>query len=443
MNSKHPRVKRPRNNYFIYSLLVMQCIIGGFCEPNMLVGQILNISLIGLCFWQIIKYYRLDEFGMVIFYFFILSYSIVPFVYFFLGENINIRTRAQNIKTVYDTLLYTYLFIITLSFFLNPHKKSKRAIYLVGTKKSLIIFSFCILGALVCMIKGKSGANIFSSGGYGNTISTLEVSSMFGYGILFILCALIYANTSRKIKIVILTSMLYVVRDLMFGGRIDSIMLILILFIMYFRFILSKKKILTYMILGFFFMKSWEVFRSMTDGNLISMLNSGSVSAGFISGNASDVYYASMRIIDMIDKNLLTISDRILSGFYFLLSIVIPYNKLPDLANLSSYMPDYNSGGGGLAPIFMFAMYGVFGVIVFAMFIGKKINNMLTGNCGQYGYVYGVLLIATVPRWFAYYPINAIKYCLYGVVILLVLNTWNYLEKNSQLFQRHPIKNQI
>lgn len=404
--------------------------------PTSIGGKCLVLSLCGISFYQVIMNYRRNRMGFMLMFFFMLSYSLASINYYFFSEHISIRTEVENVDTIYYVNLYCLIFYITISYFIKssgPSFKINSNIPFIGKYKSNLIWIICILIALLCMIKGKSGQNILASGGYSNTMSTLEVSSLFGYGILFILISLFFSHTKFKLRFVFLIAGLYVLRDLSFGGRVDSLMLCLAMFMMYFRFVMKKKNILIMAIIAFIFASLWEVYRNIINGSIADvMANNGNINISIITGNSIDVFYASMRIIYFIQNGILDIWDRFESGFYFIIATIIPFEYLPPVANLSSYLQSsYSSGGGGLAPIFMYAMYGLLGVVVFGALIGISLNRLKKHHYSIYGYFYSILIIATAPRWYAYYPITATKYCVYGLFFLIVMRQFDRLLKSG------------
>lgn len=351
-----------------------------------------------------------------------LGYNLEPSVYFLLHQQIGYRTQVENISSVYNVALYQFLFFILFTLLIKyPSKGNITNINFIGRRNSSFIFNICILLFVICLIKGKSGQNIFQSGGYADTMKNIEVSSLYGYGIIFMGVGLVYANTKKKLRLLMIASAIYVLKDLSFGGRIDSIMLILLWFITYFQYYFKKKTILIIAIIAFIFNSFFELFRLATSGELVQLISNGNFMS-LTTGNSGEVYYASMRIVYMIENSYLAVSDRISSAFYFILSSIVPYSSLPDIANLSQYQSDtFGTGGGGLGSIFIYAMFGIPGVALLGWFIANQFNNLTIPKCRIGTLFYSVLIVITTPRWFAYYPIAIIKYCVFGFLFLSLM----------------------
>lgn len=426
-------LKKYNKYHYIFFFLFVEWSILWCFGAGTFSGVVLSISLFGLNLYQIIRCYNKDLLGLAILNFYLLSYNVEPSIYFIFHEQIAYRTQAENIETVYDVGLYTYLFYIIISIFsTNYNIKNCKHHLFVGSRNSPIIFWGSYVLSIFCILKGKNGETIFQSGGYGASMESLEVSSLFGYGIITITLCVVYAYSKFKLKCVLFLSLFYVIRDLSFGGRIDSIQLVLMWFVVYFQFKFKKRTILLLAVFGFIFNSIWEIYRSATSGNLGALLAQGTSGLSITTGNSADVYYSSMRLFYMVQEGILTFGDRILSGIYFLLSTFIPYDMLPPISNLSQYMSDtYTTGGGGLCPIFIYMMFGSIGLILCAIFIAKQLYVLNTVNPSKYRYFYAVLLFANTPRWWAYYPIGLIKFCLVGLIMFCIAITLEKYFKRS------------
>lgn len=417
------RVPSRNLRYFLASLLAGLFLV---VEPSYTAGIFVLISLLSVSLYQVIMNYKRNRVGFMLMFIFMLSYSVVSINYYIFHDQISLyRSTAESVSTVYYVNLYCYIFYLSISYFVRSSGGAfsddlNEPPPFVGKFNNNIILGLCIIGTFICMIYGKNGKNIFEAGGYGAAVKEMEVNLLFGYGILFIFVGLFYANTKAKLRLMFAVSAMYIFRDLSFGGRIDSIMLVLALFMLYFRFVLTKKTIITLIIVAFCFLSVWEVFRSIADLSVLGeMSKDGMVRIGLTTGNSSDVYYASMRIIYLIQEGVLNLTNRIESGFYFILATFVPFNHLPPVANLSTFAPQYSTGGGGLAPIFLYAMFGLPGVIALGAWIGISLRRLKRSEFSIYGYFYSVLIVATIPRWYAYYPITITKYCLYGIILLI------------------------
>lgn len=362
---------------------------------------------------------RKEAYDVLVLAFFMLSYSYVPFAHYYLGQDINIRVQAYSASTVYHTACLCLLFQIVL--WMNTSMKNVSHFRFTQKSKNYPagVFYILIILSLLFTIFGLQGDTILTSGSYGNALATRESSSVFSYAIITITLAYVYAGNKKRLIIVYSLVAFYSIKILLFGGRIEAIQLWIALFLIKFRFVWSRKIILLSAGGAYFLMSLWSVYRADTSVSLFNIDNDTLRLTG------GDVYYASMRILYLIDQGVLSIADRAEAFLYYLSSSILPFRVLPDIANLSVYLSDqYASGGGGLAPVFFFAFGGIPMVIIAAALISYFLNRM---HKNKYYYFYGIMLVATVPRWFAYYPIQPIKFCVYAVLLFAI--TENILKR--------------
>lgn len=413
-------------------LLYIGWIILYIIGPNAFTGNIISVSEIIVGLWLIYFAYKNGQMGIFLIFIFMLSYYVETSRFFLFHKQIAFRSQVENPYTVYYVGMYIFLFQITLLAVLKLRKSSNNysVIGKIHNQSAYwILISLSVLGTIF----GKQGTSIFESGGYAESLQTMEVSTLYGYTIIPILLSMLYSDTKQKIRIGIGISAIYILKDIALGGRIDSIQLIFGLFCIYLQYAFRKKAIIILILIGFIFNAVWGVFRGLTTQNILAIANDHDIFS-LSNGNSQEVYYASMRIIYMIQNGALSLMDRIEAACYFLLSMFIPYSDLPALANLSSYSTDvYGSGGGGLAPIFIYAMFGIPGVICLGCWVGRAFNKLQYKPRSLSIYFYYVLILATTPRWFAYYPIALIKFCLYGLIFsLLVSSIFPKLRNNHQ-----------
>lgn len=380
----------------------------GFTETTKL---LVSSSLLLLNLIVLFVSIRREAYDILILSFFMLSYSYVPFAHYYLGQDINIRVQAYSDTTVYSTACLCLLFQFVLWMNVAIRKTLYSGVNRVRKNIPGVFYSLVVISFLFTVF-GLQGTTILESGGYGKALKTREISGVFPYSIILISLALVYADTKGKQIIVYLLAAFYSVKILLFGGRIEAMQLGIALFLIRFRFIWSRKTAIALGVGAYFLMSLWSIYRADTSVSLFS------ISSKSLKLTGGDVYYASMRILYLINQGILSTTDRIEAFFYYLSSSIIPFDSLPDLANLSAYLrTQYDTGGGGLAPVFFYAFGGIPLVVVASVLISRLINRM---DKNKYYYFYGVMLIATTPRWFAYYPIQPIKFCFYAVLLCIV-----------------------
>lgn len=402
--------------FFLFSILAF------FVTAEPISMKIIGIGLVVSICLMIIKSIKYKNSLYFVFSLFLLPYCVAPLGYL-MGLDKHVIDNVTFVETTSSVFLSTNCLLLFLTSFLLvahfdvPLKERQCASFL--SLKNTQAYTLCIIVAMLCIIFGLSGSTIFESGGYGN--GGYEKSSIYEYGIIFIGLALIYSSSKIHRKIVYLICIFFILKDLIYGGRIASVELVLTVFAIRFLNSFSFKQIFITVILGYIFFQFWGFFRS------------GVSSTGFdikeADGNAQYVVYASMRIHYMIEHGILTSTDRIVSFVSFLLSSFVPFDYLPDLANLSQYKSsEYYTGGGGLVSTFFYCWAWIPGIIAVAVWIGKSVNKLFHSE-SIYWKFYGILILTTAPRWFAYYPTQIFKYAVYGALLFFFINKLSY--KNS------------
>ena len=395
--------------FFVYSIIAFSL------PQNNLTMFLIGIGLVSTSCILLLRSVKQENFPFLIFSIFILNYCIVPLSYLF-GRSPHILediTFSETKSTVYYAanclLLFLTFFIVNTKFTVPSSFQNKKTYMTIFNPYGYYV---CIVLAIFCIVFGVSGKNIFEMGGYGNEGS--DRLSIYEYGIIFISLSLIYSVRNIQKKMVYIICVLFIIKDLIYGGRVSSVMLIWAIFILQFLNSFSFKKTLVAVICGYVFFQFWGYFRSGISGTGFDVTE--------VDENAKYVFYASMRIHYLIDNNILALHERLSSFLFFLLSTFLPSNLLPDLANLSQYkISEYYSGGGGLISSFVYCWGGIIGILLSAMFIGKSLSKLFHSKSIYWNF-YAILILITTPRWFAYYPISIIKYAVYGVFIFFLIN---------------------
>lgn len=399
--------------FFLLTISFLGVYLNEVSAFDYFVGGALLYS-IGLIIVRSVKY---QNYVLLIMAFFMSSYCVVPLFYLFhIDQHILERfTKAESHSTVYFTSICLLVFLQV--FTLKVKFENKPLLYeddkLVSANNSIGFFAAVVI-SMLCILYGVSGDNLFEAGGYARGNS--ERSSLYEYGIIGITLSLIYANKKIDYYLVYLLSLTYIIKDMMYGGRVASVMLILAIFMIKFQKTFNFRQILLFAIAGYSLFTFWGFYRSDLNTSAIEFSNDK---------NAIYVFYASMRIHYFLDHDILNWGLRLSSFLYFVLSAIIPYRMLPDISNLASYLQkDYYSGGGGLVSTFFYTWLWWPGVIFIAYYIARTINTLSVSNSPYVRY-YAILLITMTPRWFAYYPISIIKFSLYGIVLFWVLNKFS------------------
>lgn len=388
-------------------------------------GKLLSGMLITIASLMVIRVAVVRNYGLVLFFIFLWMYASIPIDFFFEGKAISVYRDAQSPGIIYTTTLILCLFYIVVYLFTSFKRSSQNSF---KSKPNNAMYWCSIAVLIFAILVGRTGDTILSAGGYVGSLENSSGSIINEYAIIFILIAWISSQKGSKRKILYLLCILYCVKNLLYGGRIQTLMVCILLFVVHFQYILSIRALIICGIIGFIFMRFFGALRgdpvAVLSGDWVGILLGNTQTAPDISvRSGADVFYASMRNIYFVYESILSVNDRVNSFIYYILSVIIPYSYLPDIANLSTYLSaQYPVGGGGLAPIYFFVFLSWPGVLLLGWFVAKVVNVFSNGPILSYKYVYAILFIVCVPRWFAYYPIQLIKLCVYGVVFYVIFS---------------------
>ena len=86
-------------------------------------------------------------------------------------------------------------------------------------------------------IFGRSGNNIFDSGGYGSIGANVQNAgglAIFEYFLVLFPIAYIYSGQNKKkLRLLLIMAVIYSLKGLLLGGRIEALQMLLMIFILY------------------------------------------------------------------------------------------------------------------------------------------------------------------------------------------------------------------
>lgn len=380
--------------------------------------------------------------GFLLLYIFCLFYtlSLIPYYFF----NIDVSAWEDfNERKYYDLVLKIYgIFLISPLFFIKKSNPNFINSLKIPQNPNIIgFFTTCIV-CVIIMVWGQSGSNIFESGGYGYSINESSKSTIYEYFIIFFLLAYYYSNRKRNQIIILLTLLfIYVIKSLLFGGRIEVIQLLLLCYfilVIDYKLIIKPSKIIIGCLIFYYLNQIFSSIRSnpipLLQGDYILYLNPFEYyldsSIVYVSSNEGDVFQSSVRLVGLIENGLLDAITRIKAFTGFCFSVLIPSSWLPEEASLITYKKDiYNSGGGGLIAVYFYVFLGWLGPFIISAYL-FWIYRLAAFYNNIYLKFYALMIFSTFPRWFAYNPIILFKLCLWIIPILFVSNlVFNTLKK--------------
>lgn len=409
------------------SLLFVASIISYlFDETKILVFSSIAINILFL-----IKFYR--NIPLFLLFAFILMYT-RTFSYFLVdGINISFWNDFQTHWIVTKVLVNHLIFIFFLGNLVPSNLKNNVDLKRFFKTQPLFFYIFISIGLLI-LVFGLSGQTLLQRSNY-NDLDSVSKSTMHEYFIIVFLFIYLFSNNGKIHRLLISVLLVtYTLKTFLYGGRIEVVQLGLMYFFLHYVFRKRFRPIyvLFLVFFGVYVSGVISVFRSnpsiLLEGNISQALSLSNLivvdkDVDYISSNEGDVIQSSARMVGMIENGALTISDRIGSFFSYFLSPIVPQSLLPSYTNLSTFNQDlYRSGGGGLISTYSYVWMGYFGPVVIAIFVSFCIRVFFTRVNIYFG-VYGICLLSTFPRWFAYNPIFLVKFCLYAVVLTFILVT--------------------
>jgi len=375
----------------------------------------------------ILLYKSRNQKSFFIMFFFWFTYLLYTYPYFFFGTQISVYKIYQNDYNFTLTLIIHSIFLIFFNLFFKTVTFVKDPKLKIRIKDNYLFFLGSILIMLFIVIFGKAGESIFSSGGYGkNSTNNFLNLAIYEYFYIFFLLALKYSKLKKnRLIIIFIISFFYIMKNLAFGGRIESLQLLLLIFLLFISFKISNKLFYFGAIIGYYI---FDIFGRIRGNPYIifedlGFLNPFNFNKTIIINNQTDVFYNSTAFIGLVNDNLFDISFRLKSFIYFVIGLFAPSKYIPQEYTLwkAGINLGVNYGGGGLVSSIIYTWLGVFGVILIAYFFAKVFNNFNKSK-NEYINIYIIMLLTTFPRWFAYSPITAFKLSVYSVIIFWIVD---------------------
>ncbi len=381
-------------------------------------GKVVASLCIFSAFTLVYRAYRAHNVLLLVIFAFMALYAWPSKLFFFDG----VMFSAYNLDPHYVTSFWV---TVVLSFFfavLNLYVKFNYrnsiicpAFYCKNNK----LFWGIYLVTLVSILVFRPRGNLYAGG------EDVSVSSLYEYVLILFLVLYVFSNNERRKKMSISALLiLYTLFTILSGARVSIVMLGLLLIVMIYQFKLRIRYALLFLLLVVWIMNVYGNIRSnptiLLEGNILNIVSpfERSEMLDYQNTNEGDVYWASERLFILSNEGELDIIDRMESLFYFIISPVSKGSSLPPVANLTQYKSDvYGTGGGALAPVVFYMFGGFIGVFLLARFVGKTINRLQYLN-GSVLSNYSILLYVMVPRWFAYFPIPLIKFCVIGCIFI-------------------------
>lgn len=397
-------------------------------------GKASSIMLISVFLLLIIRSLLAKNIVLLVLSIFFFLYTLPPWELFFNGIYVSyhqIQYGFDYLATFQTCMIFSLFgFFLFYTIKILPQSKFKK---IPNSSNDLLFYSMYIFTALLSLYNLATTQSIFSGSGYGSEDVTNH-TALGEYILLIVLNLFIFAY-NRKFKRMLIDVLLVIItiQTILIGGRITMVMMLLLALFVHYQYVISYKKLTCFFVLALLALTTFARIRAnplmLFSSNwyeiIFPFISENTSATAALRSNEGDVFWASERIIRIINEGILTFSERVSVFVEFLGSIVfIPVGENP----MSSYRTNlYSTGGGGLLPIYSYVFASYPGVIAVGIFIGKIFNKLYSDNL--IWFIYATVVLMTTPRWFAYYPIQLFKMAVYGVIIYLIVRSVNYSMK--------------
>lgn len=369
--------------------------------------------------------------AFLLFYIFCLFYTLSLIPYYFFGLEVSLW-KDFNDKQYYDMAVRIYGCFLITPLIVKKRQFNFTEVFKIPKNANILGFLIFFTVSALIVVFGQSGSDIFESGGYATGESSK--STIYEYFILFFLMTYYYSNKT-KLQLIILVSLgsFYVVKSLLYGGRIEIIQFLILCFyilIIDYKLKISPLKIILGCLVFYYINQVFSEIRSnpipLLEGNYIIYLNPFEAFSNpdikYVISNEGDVFQSSVRLIGLMENGLLDTFTRFKAFIGFFISIVVPSSWLPDEASLITYKKDiYGSGGGGLIAVYFYAFLGWLGPFIISAYL-FWIYRLTAKHKTIYLQFYCLMVFSTFPRWFAYNPIILFKLCLWIIPVVFISN---------------------
>jgi len=325
------------------------------------------------------------------------------------SNNTSVMVPASNCVLLFSTLLST----ITVK---NKKNKEKKQI---KSTKGIPNFLFTIMIILLFAILLFTFTRPDQAGIRGASSSIYEYSTAL-FVVLFY-----FTNNKTQKKILIILSLLFILQDLLYGGRVTALQIILVLFIYFISEKITIKKALPFILIGIVIFTgigdkraSYNLETSQIENSINNIIDrKGSLDTAYSAFYTSGTFIKTRQAVSDEDRHYLTNQ--------YILSLIMG-GGVKD-SNLARYTNNYYPHfGGSVLPIFIYFHFGYLGVILIGvilvftlnkLFFSKKTNSII--------YNASIYFIASLPRWYLYSISTLIRGIVIIIAICLIFNAIN------------------
>lgn len=325
------------------------------------------------------------------------------------GQILSAYNAINQSSYVSVVLLNNAIFITAISILSIIFYKKNIQFSIKKYEPNFLYYLLVSLSLLIPLIS-LSGENLLESQLYG---TNKDKSPIYEYSIIIFL--LIYFKYKVD-KLFWLSTIIYILRTLIYGGRIEALELVMgLYFIRSLGLSHIPRKHLFYLtgcafIFYFFGFLRENIFNIINED--FSFFNDDRL---YVVGSSADIIYSSMRILFIFENFNYDIFDRLYSFILFIVSPLFQDKAIDSLQQLPLlHKNTYESGGGGLFYIFFYSTLGTFGILISSIF---TILPSIKRNISENYFFIAVLTFSSMPRWLLYNPTVLLRYAFFGYLL--------------------------
>ncbi|MBE8607849.1 O-antigen polysaccharide polymerase Wzy [Vibrio sp. OPT10] len=409
--------------FFVLVVLFLIFYFGG--GEGQSFGQFL--LLFGILFQSNLMYrYRYND-VVFIFLFFSLLYPLYLTAYYFFDIPYHYLTEYQTYENTTFVFLCHFTFINVMFFSLEA-EESNHLRFKIKKRENKLVF-YTLLAFLIVMLPI---AVVISPPSIGASYTGEVQSSIWlEYCLVFIIIAGCYSSTLTQEKSLKLVSFIYMLLPLLYGRRLQFIMVSLATFILFYSGRIKTKYILMLAIFGFL---SLRIFASVRMDVSMSFVNSimSIDEDGIMGNNQGGVVVSAVTYYELIKQDIFDFKFRLLSLVGTFTSIFLPYslNIKEAYINFEALKHIPIPGNGGLPGVYLYLWGGIPGIILGAYLLNRLLKNVSNSRIIA---IYVVFMMSTFPRWHSYNMFILVKMGFWLVLILTVIDFFNKRMKGKTL----------
>ncbi len=248
---------------------------------------------------------------------------------------------------------------------------------------------------------------------------------IYEYCLMLFIFGFYYAGNNKKLRTILSILLIsFSGYTLAIGGRVPILQMLIAFFIMNMIYKYNYKKIIFFTFLGIIAFTIFGIYGDHLDWNTefsFKFILDEVLSRRLSLDTSISAYFTGLTFVDY--TNYITIQERLSNLVdyikYTFLGSYANYKSIPDIT-ISHYVHYY----GGYITSYFYYWLGIPGVVLISSYIGylfKKIVN-LKNTSSSFLKLYCVYIIATIPRWFLYFPTALFRGTLIFIILYICIN---------------------